>query len=225
MENHCHSVPSGHTGVPRCRLTFHVPAPRVQWCMETLTDPAHRAAHPGAQVGAPRRTGRRTLAQRSARKSAHPGANSGTHIRKVGSGRTECRQVLVMSLQPDQLTQEAFRKARTGVGRSPFFEWLLGVHDDLVVHGSPLAWKSICALAAELGKHDGSGKPPTPRRATKTWTAVRRAKANDAAMHRSGPPSLSRDDTQPDQTPPHSQLAFDPQGHQAKVKGGADLPP
>ncbi len=96
-----------------------------------------------------------------------------------------------MSMQPDRRTHEAIRQAQNGVGHSPFYEWLLELHDHLAAHGGRLVWKSICARAAELGKHDGSGKPPTPRRASKTWVAVREAKRLDAARQRIRPSSVS----------------------------------
>lgn len=92
-----------------------------------------------------------------------------------------------MNHPPEQQTHNAIRKAQNGVGRSPFYEWLLEIHDDLKARGSRLGWTSICARAAELGKHDGTGKPPTPERATKTWSAVRVAKAAEAAMRQTEP--------------------------------------
>lgn len=72
-----------------------------------------------------------------------------------------------------------------------------------------LDWTNICALAADLGKHDGSGKPPTPQRATKTWTAVRRPKAATAALSQAGPKSAPSHDLQPEQTRPLPQPSTD----------------
>ncbi len=133
---------------------------------------------------------------------AHVPAHLSAHVKKVGSGRTECRQTLAMSMQPDRRTHDAIRRAQNGIDRSPFYEWLFELHDDLVAHGGRLVWKSICERAAELGKHDGVGKPPTPRRAAKTWLAVRTAKAVEVGRLKTEPVSLARDSPQQDHARP-----------------------
>ncbi len=98
-------------------------------------------------------------------------------------------------------------QAQNGPDHSPFYEWLLELHDHLAAHGGRLMWKSICARAAELGKCDASGNPPTPKRASKTWMAVRQAKAKAAAMRQARAHSETRYDPQPQPVEPTKRIA------------------
>lgn len=107
---------------------------------------------------------------------------------KSAASRADLNDNMVMPDQkPDPKTRIAIMRA-VEHQRSPFFLWLLGLHDDLIAESlGRISWKPLIERALELGLVDGSNKAPTARRAAKVWVAVRQ----EAALRMSRPATSS----------------------------------
>lgn len=150
-----------------------------------------------------------------------------------------------------KLASHAIRLATGSRPRSPFYDWLFLKHDEIAARGGKrIQWEPICSFAAKQGIHDGSGKPPSVRRASKLWIEVQRAKALEhASVGRPGdalpqgrtadPPSVSHavqaTEKNLDQVasqriplapkPPTIPAATPPQQEQATADTAADMHP
>lgn len=142
------------------------PAHQVQWCMENPFSPVQPRYNPDTGVVQFRHM-------------------AGT---KSAASRADLNDNMVMPDQkPDPKTRIAIMRA-VEHQRSPFFLWLLGLHDDLIAESlGRISWKPLIERALELGLVDGSNKAPTARRAAKVWVAVRQ----EAALRMSRPATSS----------------------------------
>ncbi len=68
--------------------------------------------------------------------------------------------------------------------RSPLFHWLYQHHTKLAeaTRGRRVRWRALCALFAEAGLTDITGKAATERTARETWYRVRREVAKQNAL-------------------------------------------
>jgi hypothetical protein len=93
-------------------------------------------------------------------------------------------------------------EVRQGPDRSSLYWWMVDHHAALLAEGKAgrMPWLKLCKRFIALGLTDGSGKPPSPARACKTWREACievMAAADRAAPARLPPPSRQRADWQP----------------------------
>ena len=68
-------------------------------------------------------------------------------------------------------TQSILRKI-SAAGRSSLYRWLAENHDGIAeatISGRVIGWSKLVEDFAAVGLLDGSGKPPSPQSARKTW--------------------------------------------------------
>jgi hypothetical protein len=74
--------------------------------------------------------------------------------------------------------------------RSDLFWWMVEQHDEIIkkANGSRINWPSVCAAAAERGRMDRLGQPPSVMTAKKTWQRARKAVAASRTSEAAQPP-------------------------------------
>ena len=132
-------------------------------------------------------------------------------------------------------TQSILRKI-SAAGRSSLYRWLAENHDGIaeaVVGGRVIGWSKLVEDFAALGLVDGSGKPPSPQSARKTWGRVKadiaKVRAEKVAAAPSAPAHRSRSQSgwQPPVTvpsPPTGRREPLPYVHPAPLDAGTNVP-
>lgn len=101
-------------------------------------------------------------------------------------------------------TQSILRKI-SSAGQSSLYRWLAENHDGIAeaaTHKRVVGWSELASDFAALGLLDGSGKPPSPQSARKTWSRVKadiakvRTEKTAAAPAQPGHRSRSQSDWQ-----------------------------